>query len=153
MSNSVEPEASSYGNSLLETAFRIAVEAHQGQRRKQSGTPFIEHPLNVAAILLEHRYDDRTVAAGLLHDVIEDSPCWSSEKLRKALPDSDADSIVSIVEQASEPDKTLSWPERKQNFLASMPSKSPQALRVIAADKLHNLRSLYSQIQSTGLDT
>ena len=61
------------GTSLIETALRIAVHAHSGQHRKNGNTPFIEHPLGVAAILIEHGQHANVIATGLLHDVIEDT--------------------------------------------------------------------------------
>lgn len=133
--------------SLTGHALRIAVQAHAGQRRKADNRPFIEHPLAVAAILIQHDCDDRTVAAGLLHDVLEDTP-WTATDLKRALSDAgdDAFATVSIVEECSEPDKTLPWRTRKERFIQTMPHKQPAALRVIAADKLHNLRNLRQQL-------
>jgi GTP pyrophosphokinase len=58
---------------LVEKAFRFSWEAHQNQTRK-SGDPFLAHPVAVALILAEQRLDDITIAAGLLHDVLEDTP-------------------------------------------------------------------------------
>ncbi|MBR6906566.1 MAG: bifunctional (p)ppGpp synthetase/guanosine-3',5'-bis(diphosphate) 3'-pyrophosphohydrolase, partial [Selenomonadaceae bacterium] len=58
--------------SMLERAFLVADEAHRGQTRV-SGDAYIIHPLNVAAILTELHLDDVTIAAALLHDVVEDT--------------------------------------------------------------------------------
>ncbi len=57
---------------LLERAFVFASEAHEGQQRR-SGEDFILHPLGVARVLSELRQDDETIAAALLHDVVEDT--------------------------------------------------------------------------------
>ena len=58
--------------SLIEKAYKVASEAHKDQLRK-SGEPYIIHPLYVAIILADLEMDKETIAAGLLHDVVEDS--------------------------------------------------------------------------------
>jgi len=57
---------------LLRRAYAFSNEVHYRQRRK-GGAPYIEHPLAVAALLCEMRMDTNTIAAGLLHDTIEDT--------------------------------------------------------------------------------
>ncbi len=67
--------------SLIEKAYRFANEAHQGQVRK-SGEPYIIHPLCVAITLADLEMDKETIAAGLLHDVVEDT-ILSEEDLKR----------------------------------------------------------------------
>src|SRR5437588_8943594 len=57
---------------LVTRAFRYAADRHEGQQR-QSGSPFIEHPVGAARICAELRLDEQTIAAALLHDVVEDT--------------------------------------------------------------------------------
>lgn len=64
--------------SLVEKAYRIAHDSHAGQMRK-SGEPYIIHPLSVAIILAELELDKETIAAGLLHDVLEDTVMTEAE--------------------------------------------------------------------------
>ena len=84
---------------MLEAAYRVAEEAHQGQVRL-SGEPFIEHPLAVAQILTDLRLDTTTLAAALLHDTVEDTPV-TLERLR----DEFGDDVAEIVDGLTKLDK------------------------------------------------
>ena len=71
--------------SMIEKAYRIARDAHEGQLRK-SGEPYIIHPLSVALILADLELDKETIVAGLLHDVVEDT-VMTSEEIRQEFGD------------------------------------------------------------------
>ena len=71
--------------SLIERAYRLAFDAHEGQLRK-SGEPYIIHPLSVAIILAELEMDKETIAAGLLHDVVEDT-IYTYEEIKEQFGD------------------------------------------------------------------
>lgn len=103
---------------LINTARELARRAHAGQTRKDGVTPYIEHPLAVAATLSGYGYDDETVAAGLLHDVIEDTNVGPA-----ALDTAVGRRVRELVEAASEPDKSLSWRIRKTATLAHLPTQ------------------------------
>ena len=64
--------SSTVDRDLVTRAFRYAAAAHAGQQR-QSGSDFIEHPVGAARICAELRLDEQTIAAALLHDVVEDT--------------------------------------------------------------------------------
>ena len=91
----------------------FAIKAHNGQIRKSDPEkPMIVHPINVAQILKQYEFDEFVVAAGYLHDVVEDT----SYEL-KDIKDIFGEDIASLVCGASEPDKSLSWEERKQHTI------------------------------------
>lgn len=69
--------------SMIEKAYQVAKKAHDGQVRK-SGEPYIIHPLCVAIILADLELDKESIAAGLLHDVVEDTP-MTTEDLAKGI--------------------------------------------------------------------
>ena len=72
--------------SLIEKAYRVARESHEGQVRK-SGEPYIIHPLCVAIILADLELDKETIVAGLLHDVVEDTVMTEEEIAKEFNPD------------------------------------------------------------------
>ena len=71
--------------SLIEKAYRVARESHEGQVRK-SGEPYIIHPLCVAIILADLELDKETIVAGLLHDVVEDTVMTEEEIAKRVQP-------------------------------------------------------------------
>lgn len=94
---------------LTEKAKYFAINAHKGQIRKsEPDKPMVMHPIGVANILKEYTYDDEVIAAGFLHDVVEDTQ-YTIEDIEKNF----GQSIAVLVKGASEPDKSLSWEERK----------------------------------------
>ena len=98
---------------IKEDAKNFAIDAHDGQRRKSDKSkPMIIHPINVANILNEYGFDENVVAAGYLHDTVEDTKVTLDD-----LKNSFGEDIASLVEGASEPDKSLSWEERKKHTI------------------------------------
>lgn len=129
---------------LIEKAAKIAVQAHDGQMRKESDIPFIIHPFIVALKLAKSGFGDVVIAAGLVHDVLEDTD-FPEEKLRQAL----GDEVLKIIKTVSE-DNSLSWEERKQKYLESVRNGSKEAKAVSVCDKIHNLESILAAYQSLG---
>lgn len=137
---------------LIEQAFEIANEAHKDQKRL-SGEPYIIHPLNVAINLAELSMDPPTIAAGLLHDVIEDT-VYNEEFLRNKFGDEitklvKAVTKISIVKKDSykENISELKAQEAAEN-LRMMLLATVEDIRVIIiklADKLHNMQTLQHQ--------
>ena len=89
---------------IEEKAINFAIKAHYGQVRKsEKDKPMIIHPINIGQILKEYEFDSNVIAAGYLHDVVEDTKYEEKDILNKFGSD-----IASLVMGASEPDKSLS---------------------------------------------
>src|ERR671933_2242001 len=82
---------------LVTRAFRFAAAAHEGQQRR-SGEPFIRHPWGAAKILAELRQDEQTIAAALLHDVVEDTDTEIDE-VRSEFGDEIAQLVEGVTKQ------------------------------------------------------
>jgi (p)ppGpp synthase/HD superfamily hydrolase len=142
------PDAlSQNGRELIERAYDLAEVAHSGQKRA-SGEPYIQHSLTVAQILADLRLDSATIAAGLLHDVVEDSVV-TVEDLRREFGDEVA-TLVDGVTKLGQIDK-LSQMTRKDlqdeeaESLRKMFLAMADDVRVVLiklADRLHNMRTL-----------
>lgn len=119
-------------------AKRFAIKAHHGQIRKNDPLkPMIIHPINVANILREYNFDDNVIAAGYLHDVVEDTH-YKIIDIKKRF----GDDIASLVYNASEPNKDLSWEERKIHTIENTKNLDLRYKAVICADKISNLEDL-----------
>ena len=131
--------------SLVRRARAFAALRHAGQRRKGDGKPFITHPVAVGRILERQGLPEAVVAAGLLHDVLEDTPTPSSEIARLF-----GRRVASMVEEVTEPDKRHSWEYRKRAYLRRLKKASRGALAISCADKLHNTASLLAAYHREG---
>ncbi|MDR9855775.1 HD domain-containing protein [Paenibacillus sp. VCA1] len=121
----------------IDCAIEFAAYAHRHQFRKGSQIPYISHPFGVAMILLEAKCKEEVVMAGLLHDTLEDTDT-TDEDLRSRF----GEEVLRLVQGASEPDKSLSWEERKEHTLEFLKSADLSTRQLSCADKLHNLRSV-----------
>ncbi|MBD3390874.1 MAG: RelA/SpoT family protein [Chitinivibrionales bacterium] len=126
---------------LIRDAYRFSWNAHRDQVRK-SGEPFLAHPIAVALILAEQQLDSVTIAAGLLHDVLEDTP-FRREDIRDAF----GEEIALLVDGVTKirTFQMKSRQERQAETFRKMLLSMAQDLRVIIikfADRLHNLRTL-----------
>ncbi|MEY3784101.1 MAG: hypothetical protein RLZZ230_423 [Candidatus Parcubacteria bacterium] len=129
---------------LYETALTIATQAHKEQVRKNDDSPYVIHPIMVARILEQSGFDETVQAAGLVHDVLEDTTVTEAE-LRAQL----GDAVVDIVTAVSE-DKALVWEERKQKYVEAVVAGGESVWAVSVADKIHNARSLISFHEAVG---
>ncbi|MCR4398988.1 MAG: bifunctional (p)ppGpp synthetase/guanosine-3',5'-bis(diphosphate) 3'-pyrophosphohydrolase [Firmicutes bacterium] len=126
---------------LVEKAYRFSADAHRGMKR-QSGEDFIQHPLAVASILAELQMDQVTIAAALLHDVVEDTGVQVA-----AIQEEFGGEIAHLVDGVTKLGRIefKSPVERKVENLRKMFLAMADDLRVIIiklADRLHNMRTL-----------
>ncbi len=123
---------------LLERAYVTAERYHRGQFRK-SGEPYITHPVAVATILAELGMSETTVAAGLLHDTVEDTD-YSLEQCRRDF----GEDIAALVDGVTKLDKVKygdSAPaETIRKMLVAM-AKDIRVLLIKLSDRLHNART------------
>lgn len=131
---------------MKEKARKFAIIAHRGQVRKaDKEKPMIIHPINVAQILEEYGFDENVIAAGYLHDVVEDTKYNITDIGKKFNED-----IMSLVSGDSELDKSLSWEIRKQTIIDSIKELDLRHKAVICADKISNLEDLIIIIKKNG---
>jgi len=130
---------------FFDKALTFAALAHKGQTRKGTDIPYITHPYAVGMILCEQKCDTDSIIAGILHDVLEDTPVTEQE-IRNLF----GTEITAIVKACSEPDKSLPWEERKQHTITKIRSSSLQVKYVTCADKLHNFRSMQQDYERLG---
>jgi guanosine-3',5'-bis(diphosphate) 3'-pyrophosphohydrolase len=126
---------------LLQRAYVFAAKVHEGQQRL-SGEPYLVHPLEVGGILAEMRLDEATVAAGLLHDTLEDTLTTLPE-LRRLFGDQVA-FLVEGLTKIAKIEFTSARERQAENFrkmLIAM-SKDIRILLIKLADRLHNMRTL-----------
>nr|WP_206037544.1 RelA/SpoT family protein [Rhodococcus sp. HNM0569] len=124
---------------LLQRAYDVAEERHEGQRRK-SGDPYITHPLAVASILAELGMDTTTLVAALLHDTVEDTG-YSLEQLTAEF----GGEVAHLVDGVTKLDKVVlgnaAEGETIRKMIIAM-ARDPRVLVIKVADRLHNMRTM-----------
>ena len=121
----------------------VATDAHEGQTRK-SGEPYITHPIAVAGILAEWKADYDTLAAALLHDVLEDTPVTKNELSKQSSPTIaklvEAVSKITQADLKSNEDKNITTETLRRLF--DVMSDDVRTILIKLADRLHNLRTI-----------
>jgi len=130
-------------------AFALAEALHRPQRRKGSDVPYITHLMAVAALVGEYGGDEDQVVAALLHDAVEDQ--GGSATLRR-IRDEFGDAVARYVEACSDAhdEPKGPWLQRKQTFLAALRDAPTEVKLIVAADKLHNVRTLIKDHHEVG---
>ena len=139
---------------LIADAYDFAVRSHDGQMR-MSGDPYIAHPLEIALYLTELRLDEQTIAASLLHDVVEDCDVPLDELSRRFGPEIAKlvdgvtkltrldsrihDPLNAIANGADDPDSL--YAESLRKMLVSM-AEDIRVVLIKLADRMHNMRTL-----------
>ncbi len=130
-------------------ALTFATQLHAGQTRKGSEVPYIAHLLGVASTVLEHGANEDEAIAALLHDAIEDQGgAATREEIRRRF----GDTVTEIVDGCTDSDTTPKppWRQRKEAYIAHIPTASASVLLVSAADKLYNARSVLNDYRLIG---
>ena len=131
--------------SMIDKAYGIAQDAHEGQRRK-SGEPYIVHPLCVAIILADLEMDKETIAAGLLHDVVEDT-IMTNEDIDREFGDDVAllvDGVTKMSKLQYNGDKVEFQADNLRKMFLAM-ARDIRVIIIKLADRLHNMRTLQYQ--------
>jgi len=133
-------------------AMKFANKMHKDAARKSTSIPYICHPIGVASLVIEAGGDEEQIISALLHDVAED--CGGEialKKIRKKF----GPRVERIVRGCSDsltedPDKKEPWKVRKENHIKHLKTADMDVLIVTAADKLHNARSIVTDLQIHG---
>ncbi|HYX15913.1 MAG TPA: HD domain-containing protein [Nostoc sp.] len=131
------------------TALTYATQLHANQVRKGSGVPYVAHLLGVASIALEYGANEDEAIAALLHDAIEDQ---GGAATREEIRDRFGDNVTAIVDGCTDADTTPKppWLQRKEAYIAHIPTASPSVLLVSLADKLYNAQSILKDYRVLG---
>ena len=132
-------------------ALALAVEAHDGQKRKGTQIPYIAHPMGVASIALEHGADEEQAMAALLHDAVEDGGPEYAKRIREQFGDRVAEIVQGCTDGVPDASGTKeSWTPRKQRYIAHLNEASDDVLLVSGSDKLHNARAIVEDLLRIG---
>ncbi|WDL97719.1 HD domain-containing protein [Alicyclobacillus sp. ALC3] len=132
-------------SSRLDDAIVFAAKAHKTQMRKGTDIPYITHPFAVAMLLQQAGCEENVVIAGLLHDTVEDTDVTLA-----GIRERYGERVAELVDAASEPNKAAPWKERKEHTIKFL-ADAPLDIKCLScADKLHNIRSILSDLDKQG---
>lgn len=135
----------------FDAAFRLAADLHRTQTRKSTQIPYLSHLMAVSGLVLENGGSEDEAIAGLLHDAVEDQGGPATlELIRQEF----GDAVAEMVSALSDTDETPKppWRARKEAYLLHLEDAPPAVLRISAADKLHNARSILRDYAIFGED-
>lgn len=130
-----------YNMDIISRAYQLAESSHRGQKRL-SGSPYISHPVAAACILVELGMDSESVAAGLLHDVVEDTPI-GLDRIKKDFGNEVANLIDGVTKLGRIPysSREVQQAENLRKMLIAM-SEDIRVIIIKLADRLHNMRTI-----------
>jgi hypothetical protein len=130
---------------LAQRAYAFAAERHRGQRRDSDRAPFIAHPLEVASLLHNRGCSEAVVAAGILHDVVEDTAARAAD-----VEDAFGPEVAGLVAGVTEEEAIADYDERKAALRAQVGDGGEGAAWIYAADKVAKVRELRARITRGG---
>lgn len=133
-------------------ALTYALDHHRDHLRKGTQIPYASHLLAVASLVLdmEPTHEDEAIAA-LLHDVVEDGGGErASREIRERFGADVQRMVLENSDSLTGDEQKADWRERKEAYVAAIAHKSPGALRVSVADKLHNARAILTDFRTHG---
>lgn len=133
-------------------ALAFAAQLHASQLRKGTTIPYVAHLLSVSAYVWEAGGDEDQAIAGVLHDAVEDQ---GGPATLAAIRERFGERVAAIVEVCTDTDEVPKppWRARKEAHIAHMEDAPLDALLVVAADKLHNARSIVLDVSREGAAT
>ena len=134
------------GPGLAREAYEFAREAHEGQERKGDGSPYINHPAELARLLHAAGHDDEEIlAATFLHDVVEDTDT-TLEEIEEAF----GAEVHHLVEAMTEDQDIEPYERRKEHHRDQVEAGGERVILIYAADKVANLRDLRTLYANIG---
>jgi len=137
-------------------AFAFAAKHHDRQVRKGTKLPYLTQPANVAVILARYDRDEKTIVAGILHDVVQDCvrDGLTREMLEQRIGEKFGDEVLAMVlavtpRRVDDDGVDLSADEKKTDYIERLGSANESALWVCAADKVHNVNSILADLGRT----
>lgn len=129
---------------IAKKAFGVAIEKHKTQKTKIKGTPFVIHPIDAGNILISEGCDNNLIAAGFLHDTIEDTS-YTLDELKKDFNED----VKNLVEFSTE-DMAKSWQQRKEEMISKCKTGRKRELLLEFADKFSNLKTASNEKEEFG---
>ena len=138
-----QPGAESYDRDMIKKAYDLCISAHSGQKRF-SGEPYAIHPISVAKIIISLGMDSESIAASLLHDVVEDTE-YTNEDIKEQFGDSVAELVEGVTKLGKIPleSKETAQAENVRKMFIAM-SHDIRVIIIKLADRLHNMRTIDS---------
>ena len=132
-------------SNIIFKAIEFTTKAHSGQFRKGTKIPYLIHPFGVAKILIEQNCSEEVIAAGILHDTVEDTHT-TVEDIRNSF----GEKVAALVEGASEPNRQDPWEKRKRHTIDYLKTAPMDVLLIACADKLDNIKSTREDYEKCG---
>jgi (p)ppGpp synthase/HD superfamily hydrolase len=141
------PKQKAYSR-LVQQALVFAARKHTTPR-KGTDVPYITHPAHVALLLARHGFDEKVLAAAILHDVLEDT-ATTPEELSAAFGPEVTGMVAEISEPQFDRPRDQTWDLRKRAKLEMLQAASPGTLAIAAADRVHNTANILEDISRHG---